>query len=67
MYLFEGLDETFFLCRAEWKPDEQASQELLDDTAYILLAFKEGKAIFPPYIKNSPLTIQEVKQREEKQ
>ena len=67
VYLFEGPEETFFLCRAEWKPDDEANQELLDDTAYILLAYKFGRSVFPSYVKNRPVTPQEVKQREEEQ
>ena len=67
VYLFEGPEETFFLCRAEWKPDDEANQELLDDTAYILLTYKFGRAVFPSYVKNRPVTPQEVKQREEEQ
>ena len=67
VYLFEGPEQTYLLCRAEWKPGDAANQELLEDTAYILEAFKEGRAVFPPHVRKRPTTPQEVKQREEKQ
>ena len=51
VYLFQGPtaqnEESFMLCHAEWKQDNQVSEALLEDTAYILLAFKNGQAIFP--------------------
>jgi hypothetical protein len=65
-YLFEGPDDTFLICRAEWKPDNDANQEMLEDTAYILLAFKNGRPVFPAHVRKRPVTPQEVKRREEK-
>lgn len=50
VYLFQGPtledEESFLLCRAEWKQDDEASELLIEDTAYILLAFKNGEAVF---------------------
>lgn len=52
VYLFQGPteedEESFLLCRAEWKQGDEANEVLLEDTAYILLAFKNGEAVFPP-------------------
>lgn len=56
VYLFQGVteddEELFLLCRAEWKQGNQASESLLEDTAYILLAYKNGDSIFP--VKEQP-------------
>lgn len=67
VYLFEGPEKTFFLCHAEWKQADTPSQLLLEDTAYILEAFKQGQSVFPPRVHKRPMTPQEVKQREKKQ
>lgn len=52
VYLFQGMteddEELFLLCRTEWKQGNEASEVLLADTAYILLAYKNGNPIFPP-------------------
>lgn len=51
IYLFQGPttdeEESFLLCRAEWKQGNEANEILLEDTAYTLLAFKNGEAVFP--------------------
>ncbi len=47
VYLFIGPDTTFFLCHAEWKPDNEADELLLEDTAYIATAFQEGHKVLP--------------------
>jgi hypothetical protein len=45
VYLFIGPDSSFYLCHAEWKTDHEADERLLEDTAYMALAFKEGKSL----------------------
>ena len=57
-YLFR-IKQTFLICRAEWKPDNEPSLECLEDTAYILKAFKERRKVFPPQQKSPPLPEQE--------
>ena len=52
-YLFRQY-ETFFICRAEWKPDNEPSPDCLEDTAFMLLAFKQRRALFPNRMKNPP-------------
>lgn len=51
IYLFQGPfihnEESFLLCRAEWKQNNEASESILEDTAYILMAFKNGDPVFP--------------------
>jgi hypothetical protein len=47
IYLFRGLEDTFFLCRAECKNESMADAVLLADTAEIALAYREGTPIFP--------------------
>lgn len=47
VYLFIGPSSTFYLCHAEFKPESEAEQTLIEDTAYIALAFKEGKSVLP--------------------
>lgn len=59
VYLFagarlEGNVQVFFLCRAEWKPNDAANPEMLEDTAYILLALKNKRPIFPKRVKKRP-------------
>ena len=59
VYLFEGIRarddiHVFFLCRAEWKPGDAANPEMLEDTAYILSATQEGRAVFPERVKKRP-------------
>ena len=48
IYLFQGLEETFFLCRAECKHGNEADAVLLADTAEIAAAYRKGLPIFPP-------------------
>jgi hypothetical protein len=67
VYLFEGPEDSFLLCRAEWKQGNSPSQLLLEDTAYILEAFKQGRLVFPLSVRKRPITPQEVKQYEKKQ
>jgi hypothetical protein len=47
VYLFIGPDSSFYLCHAEWKSNYEADKRLLEDTAYMALAFKEGKSLVP--------------------
>ena len=47
IYLFRGLNDTFFLCRAECKHEAQADAVLLADTAEIASAYRDGLPIFP--------------------
>ncbi len=47
IYLFRGVGNTFFLCRAECKHDNQADAILLADTVEIASAYRNGKDIFP--------------------
>lgn len=47
IYLFRGIENTFFLCRAECKHDNQADAILLADTAEIATAYRNGSLIFP--------------------
>jgi hypothetical protein len=59
VYPFEGarLEDNvhvYFLCRAEWKPDDAANTELLEDTAYILEAVRKQRPVFPPRVKRRP-------------
>ncbi len=56
-YLFR-IRENFLICRAEWKPDNEPSLECLEDTAYILKAFKEQRMVFPAHHKN-PVMLKE--------
>jgi hypothetical protein len=44
----QGLEETFFLCRAECKQGDEADAVLLADTAEIAAAYRQGLPIFPP-------------------
>lgn len=62
VYLFEGVRsrdniQVFFLCRAEWKPNDAPNQEMLEDTAYILAAVKDEKTVFPDRVKKRPPLI----------
>ena len=54
-YLFRSNDN-FFICRAECKISNQPDPELLESAAYMLLAFKTGRPIFPVWMKN-PIQI----------
>jgi hypothetical protein len=47
VYLFIGPDDTFFLCHAEYKAENKAAQQLLEDTAYIALAYQKGIPVLP--------------------
>ena len=47
IYLFRGANDTFFLCRAECKHENNADAVLLADTVEIALAYRQGLAIFP--------------------
>jgi hypothetical protein len=47
IYLFRGLNDTFFLCRAECKHEALADAILLADTAEIASAYRNGLPIFP--------------------
>lgn len=51
VYLFQGAtrdqQELFLLCRAEWKQGISTSEALLEDTAYILMAYRNGSPLFP--------------------
>jgi hypothetical protein len=50
-YLFRAPRDTFMICRAESKTGNDANEESLEDAAYILLAFKQGKPVFPNWLK----------------
>lgn len=50
-YLFRAPEDTFMICRAEWKQGNQPDEERLEDTAYILEAFREGREVFPARVK----------------
>jgi hypothetical protein len=52
VYMFIGPDDTFFLCRAEYKAESAADETLLEDTAYIALAFQKGKSVLPGKERN---------------
>jgi hypothetical protein len=47
VYLFIGPDTTFFLCHAEYKAESEAAKQLLEDTAYIAVAFQKGRSVLP--------------------
>jgi hypothetical protein len=51
VYFFQAPNNTFMLCRAEWKQGIKTDTVLLEDSAYILLAFKQKKAVFPAWMK----------------
>jgi hypothetical protein len=51
VYFFRAPNNIFMLCRAEWKQGIKADTVLLEDSAYILLAFKQKKAVFPAWMK----------------
>ncbi len=55
VYFFRS-NNNFLLCRAECKNSNQPDEELLESTAYILLAFKQGKPVFPTWMKH-PIQI----------
>jgi hypothetical protein len=50
VYFFQAPNNTFMLCRAEWKQGSKANQTLLEDSAYILLAFKQNRPVFPGWM-----------------
>jgi hypothetical protein len=59
VYLFIGPDDAFFLCHAEYKAENEAAQQLLEDTAYIALSFQKGLPVLPikerkPYENKKP-------------
>ena len=54
-YLFRSNDN-FLICRAECKVSNQPDPELLESAAYMLLAFKTGRPVFPAWMKN-PIQI----------
>ena len=47
VYLFRGLNDTFFLCRAECKHENEADAVLLVDVLEIATAYRQGIRIFP--------------------
>lgn len=47
VYLFRGSNDTFFLCRAECKSENEADAVLLADTAEIATAYRRNQPIFP--------------------
>jgi hypothetical protein len=51
VYFFQAPNDTFMLCHAEWKQGDKANDALLEDTAYILLAFKQNRPVFPAWMK----------------
>lgn len=51
VYFFQAPKQTFMLCHAEWKQGDKANQILLEDSAYILLAFKGNRPVFPAWMK----------------
>ena len=51
VYLFRS-NNNFLICRAECKISNEPDPELLESAAYILLAFKTGRPIFPVWMKN---------------
>jgi hypothetical protein len=53
-YFFRSNDN-FLICRAECKNGNEPDPELLESAAYILLAFKTGKPVFPMWMKNPVL------------
>lgn len=52
VYFFQAPHNTFMLCRAEWKQSVKANPILLEDSAYILLAFKHNRPVFPDWMKS---------------
>ena len=53
-YGFQAPGDFFLLCRAEWKQDRAADQGLINHTAYIALAFKRGRRVFPTWLVRTP-------------
>ncbi len=49
-YFFRAGLNNFMICHAECKESNQPDQDLLDDTAYILLAFQNNKPVFPVHM-----------------
>jgi hypothetical protein len=47
VYFFQAPNQTFLLCGAEKKQGTKANPILLEDSAYILLAFKQNRPVFP--------------------
>lgn len=47
VYLFRGPEDTFFLCRAECKHENDADAVLLADTAEISAAYRRNQSVFP--------------------
>lgn len=52
VYFFQAPNHTFMLCRAEWKQGNKVNTVLLEDSSYILLAFKQNRAVFPAWMKS---------------
>jgi hypothetical protein len=64
VYPFEGarLEDNvhvYFLCRAEWKPDDAANTEMLEDTAYILKAVRDRRAVLPRRVQRRPYSAEQ--------
>ena len=57
-YFFRS-DKTFLICHAESKKNTEPDMALLESAAYILIAFKEGRTIFPNWMKNPPTNTKE--------
>ena len=54
MYLFRIPKDMYMICCAESKTGSDASDELLEDATYIPLTFKQGKPVFPSWLKKKP-------------
>jgi hypothetical protein len=52
-YFFRAPKDVFMICHAECKPDKDANEDLLADTAYILESFEHGVPIFPKWMKGT--------------
>lgn len=50
-YFFRAPNDVFMICHAEVKTGNEAFEDLLEDTAYILEAFENGIPIFPSWMK----------------
>ena len=49
--LFRAPEDTFMICRAEWKSGSDSDEGLMADTAYILEAFRNGENVSPTWMK----------------
>jgi hypothetical protein len=52
-YFFRAPKDVFMICHAECKPNKDANEDLLADTAYILEVFENDVPIFPSWMKGA--------------